>query len=131
VVIVSNNATAAVERVIKENGVERFDQHVIGREFRYEMVGNLKPKPNLLVKALRRSGHEPDAALLVGDSVDDMRAARAAGIRLMVGVLDHSTASRWQLRRAGATHLMRMFGDLPDLPQLRHILHGGHALSDC
>jgi HAD superfamily hydrolase (TIGR01549 family) len=131
VVIVSNNATAAVERVVKENGAEGFIQHVIGREFRHELVGNLKPKPNLLVKALMRSGHDPGTALLVGDSVDDMRAGRAAGIHLRVAVLEHSTASRSQLHRAGAVHLLRRFGDLPDLPELRHILHGGHALSDC
>lgn len=112
VVIVSNNGTDAVERILKENNVEGLVDHVIGREFHHRMIGTLKPKPNLVVEALKRSNSDPGAALLVGDSVDDMKAGKAAGIRLRVGVLEHSTATRWQLRRAGARVVLQRFGDL-------------------
>jgi phosphoglycolate phosphatase-like HAD superfamily hydrolase len=81
------------------------------------LIGNLKPKPLLLMEALRLSRWGAHRALLVGDSVDDMRAGRAAKIRLKVGVLDHSTFSEWQLRRAGADLVLNRFGDLmPLLP---------------
>ena len=124
VAIVSNNASAAVQRALRNNNVECLVDHVIGREYRHKMVGNLKPRPLLLQEALQLSGHAPDTALLVGDSVDDMRAGRAAGIRFRVGVLQHSTASEWQLRKAGARVVLHRFGDLQDHPVLRRLLFG-------
>jgi HAD superfamily hydrolase (TIGR01549 family) len=130
VVIVSNNATAAVEKVLEKNDVKRLADYVIGREYIHQMAGNLKPKPNLLLKALQRSGHDASTALLVGDSVDDMRAGRAANIRLRVGLLQHSTATKWQLRRAGAKWILRRFGDLPTLPDLQPLLHRADAPGD-
>lgn len=122
VVIVSNNATAAVELVLEKNDAKRLVDHVIGREYIHKMVGNLKPKPNLLEKALKRAGHAAGAALLVGDSVDDMRAGRKARIRRRVALLEHSTATRLQLRTAGARHILQTFGDLPDLPEIQRVL---------
>jgi HAD superfamily hydrolase (TIGR01549 family) len=117
VVIVSNNATEAVARVLTESNASDLVKHVVGRHFRFELVGNLKPKPNLLFEALKRSGGTAATALLVGDSVDDMKAGRRAKIGYRVGLLEHSTASRWQLRRAGASVVLRRFGDLgPLLP---------------
>ena len=116
--IVSNNGTDAVKQILTRNQVFREgDQNslvdfVIGRKFQHEMVGKLKPKPNLLVEALERSNCDPSTALLVGDSVDDMKAGKAAGVRLRVGVLEHSTATKRQLRRAGARLVLQRFGDL-------------------
>jgi phosphoglycolate phosphatase-like HAD superfamily hydrolase len=54
-------------------------------------------------------------ALLVGDSVDDMRAGQAARIGFRVGLLEHSTFSKWRLRRAGAHRVLNRFGDLQEL----------------
>jgi phosphoglycolate phosphatase-like HAD superfamily hydrolase len=117
VVIVSNNATNAVERILRDNNAEGLVDHVVGRDPKHELIGNLKPKPLLLMEALRLSRWGAHRALLVGDSVDDMRAGRAAKIRLKVGVLDHSAFSEWQLRRAGADLVLNRFGDLmPLLP---------------
>jgi phosphoglycolate phosphatase-like HAD superfamily hydrolase len=118
VLIVSNNATEAVERVLKENNVEGLVDHVIGRQYNLRM-GRLKPKPYLVLEALKLSGRGAGTALFVGDSVDDMRAGRAAGIERRIGLLDHSTASRWQLRRAGARLVLNTFGDL------EHLVPGG------
>lgn len=115
VIIVSNNSTEAVERVLKENSTEGLVDHVVGRHFKFDLYRNLKPKPNLLVEALRRSGHKPGEALLVGDSVDDMRAGRRAMIGCRVGLLEHSTTSKWRLRRAGAHRVLGRFGDLLQL----------------
>jgi HAD superfamily hydrolase (TIGR01549 family) len=115
VVIVSNNATEAVQWILEKNDADRLVTDIVGREFKHEFVGNLKPKPLLLLKALELSGCGADTALLVGDSVDDMKAGRRAKIRRRVGLLQHSTASRWQLRRAGAHLVLNRFGDLQDL----------------
>lgn len=117
VVIVSNNATKAVRRVLEKNNAEDLVARIIGREDQREFVANLKPRPLLVIKALELSGCDPDHALIVGDSVDDMRAGLRAGIRYRVGLLEHSTASNWQLRKAGADPVLRRFGDLlPLLP---------------
>ena len=115
VVIVSNNATEAEERVLINNRAEGLIDYVVGREYTFAMVGNLKPKPLLLYKALKRSQCRADTALLVGDSIDDMKAGRRARIRFRVGVLQHSTASRRQLRRAGAHLVLNRFRDLQQL----------------
>jgi HAD superfamily hydrolase (TIGR01549 family) len=112
VVIVSNNATEAVRRILKENNAEDLVGMIIGREYKREFVANLKPRPLLVMKALELSGCHPDNALIVGDSVDDMRAGLRAGIRHRIGLLEHSTASNWQLRKAGADPVLRRFGDL-------------------
>jgi HAD superfamily hydrolase (TIGR01549 family) len=115
VVIVSNNAAEAVERIVKESNAESLVHHVVGRDFRYEWIGNLKPKPTLLFEALKHAGRGPGRPLLVGDSVDDMKAGRRARIGYRVALLEHSTASRWQLRRAGARLVLHRFGDLSRL----------------
>jgi phosphoglycolate phosphatase-like HAD superfamily hydrolase len=118
VLIVSNNATEAVERVLRQNCADGLVSDVVGRHLQLELkfrYGNLKPKPHLLREALTRSGRAANTALIVGDSVDDMKAGRAADISLRVGLLQHSTSSSRQLRRAGATHLLSRFGDLLQL----------------
>jgi phosphoglycolate phosphatase len=51
-----------------------FDAVVAGDE-----VAEKKPHPALLLEACRRLGLAPDAVLLIGDSVNDAQAARAAG----------------------------------------------------
>jgi hypothetical protein len=76
----------------RENNADRLVTDIVGREFKHEFVGNLKPKPLLLLKALELSGCGADTALLVVDSVDDKKAGRRAKIRRRVGLLQHSTA---------------------------------------
>jgi HAD superfamily hydrolase (TIGR01549 family) len=115
VVIVSNNAAEAVERVLENNDAKRLVDHVVGRNWKYGLLGNLKPRPLMVQKALALSGSGPDTALLVGDSVDDMKAGKRARVRLRVGLLRHSPNSKWQLRRAGANVLLDTFGDLKGL----------------
>jgi HAD superfamily hydrolase (TIGR01549 family) len=127
VVIVSNNAKKAVERVLQKNDAEDLIDHIVGRQFKYWMLGNLKPRPNLVLAALR--GTDANRALLVGDSVDDMEAARAAKIRYRVGLLEHSTFSAKQLRNAGAGFVVRTFGDLQNDIEIQRLLRDGDRLA--
>lgn len=66
-------------------------------------VGQAKPEPDIVAKALRESGTEPDHAVMVGDAVWDMIAASRAGIR-GIGVLSGGIAEA-ELRDAGATEI--------------------------
>ncbi|HIJ86895.1 MAG TPA: HAD family hydrolase [Desulfuromonadales bacterium] len=50
---------------------------------RYD-VKNLKPSPEGLHRALIKLGVSPDAGVFVGDSLDDVNAAKNAGIRVMI-----------------------------------------------
>jgi phosphoglycolate phosphatase-like HAD superfamily hydrolase len=45
-------------------------------------VEHHKPHPDGIRQALERFGMEPSRALMVGDSVSDAKAARAAGVRI-------------------------------------------------
>ena len=47
-------------------------------------VGRGKPHPDIVLEACRRLAVAPARAVMVGDSVNDARAARAAGVRVLL-----------------------------------------------
>lgn len=49
-----------------------------------ETVGAVKPDPAHLLAAIEGAGGRPERAVMVGDSLSDARAARAAGVRLIL-----------------------------------------------
>ncbi|TLZ58175.1 MAG: HAD family phosphatase [Methanobacteriota archaeon] len=65
-------------------------------------VANAKPAPDLLLKASRVLGVQPNHCWYVGDSTWDMRAARAAAM-IAIGVTAGSAVRGDDLRAAGAT----------------------------
>ncbi|MFC3454778.1 HAD family hydrolase [Amycolatopsis speibonae] len=74
-------------------------------------VENSKPAPDLLHVALRKIGAPPDApAVLIGDSVWDVKAARAAGMPAIV--VRSGGFGDDELLEAGATALYDTPGDL-------------------
>src|SRR5215217_1527515 len=64
-------------------------------------VANPKPAPDIFELALQRAGASPDETVAVGDTVWDVEAADAAGIRT-VAVLTGGAYSRQELEEAGA-----------------------------
>ena len=82
-----------------------------------------KPRPGLLLEAIRRFGVDPSAACFIGDSVSDLKAAQRAGIPFIMVLTgkgapslrrqaacryplrwvarDLEAAARWFLRRNG------------------------------
>jgi HAD superfamily hydrolase (TIGR01509 family) len=88
-------------------------------------VDEAKPAPDVIDAALRAGSVDPRRALLVGDSVWDVRAARAAGIGC-IGV-ETGGFSRHELTEDGALQVYRDVAEL--LAQLRtsaigHLLPG-------
>jgi phosphoglycolate phosphatase len=71
---VTNKPTAKSIALLRACGLERFFDEVTGGD-RFE---RLKPDPLPLVKTCEALGHAPQETLMVGDSVNDVRAARAA-----------------------------------------------------
>lgn len=68
-------------------------------------VENAKPHPEPVLKAIRALGSEPEAALMVGDSVADIQSAIAAGA-VPVGVA-WSLKGEEVLKDAGAKYILR------------------------
>lgn len=79
VAIVSNNSAEAVAAYLSRHGLERYITHIEGREAGEPAL--MKPDPYLVRRALEITGADPAAAVLVGDSVTDIEAAHAAGIK--------------------------------------------------
>lgn len=74
---VSNNSTSALKRYFTSRGLDQYVVPLIGRE--PSRLRQMKPDPHMVFLALDAHGVEPGRALLVGDSVTDIQAARAAG----------------------------------------------------
>lgn len=76
-------------------------------------VAHAKPAPDLLLYAARELGVQPERTWYVGDSVWDMRAARAAGMRA-VGVPTGAATVR-DLEDSGASLTVGNLGELAAL----------------
>jgi HAD superfamily hydrolase (TIGR01509 family) len=107
--IVSGNAESAIRLVLARLDLEDRFAAVVGRAPQRP----LKPAPDMHREALRLLGCAADAALGIGDSVGDMRAAAAAGM-LSVGVAG-GEGTPAELFAAGACYVL---ADLTALPPL-------------
>ncbi|OIV37803.1 hypothetical protein BIV57_09580 [Mangrovactinospora gilvigrisea] len=107
--VASNNCAAAVRKHLADRGLlgEAFPPEAIfGRE--PDGVGRMKPDPYVVVQAM--GGHPPAECLMIGDSVADVAAARAAGVGF-VGYANREEKVRL-LRDAGAQWVVRHLDEL-------------------
>lgn len=81
VAVVSNNSAAAVHAYLDRHRLAPLVQHVQGRDPRDP--GLMKPHPHPVERALTALGAQACDAALVGDSLADIGAARAAGVRVI------------------------------------------------
>ena len=79
VVIVSNNAIAAIEAYLHAYDLTRY---IYATAARYDGMNPrlLKPHPFLVEQGLRAAREQPEDAAFIGDSVSDIEAGQAAGI---------------------------------------------------
>ncbi|AQW52297.1 hypothetical protein SHXM_05760 [Streptomyces hygroscopicus] len=76
--VVSNNATAAIERYLSVHGLTELVAGTFGR-----IAGrpeSMKPSPELLIAAMRAADAKPGECVFIGDAVRDVEAAHAAGM---------------------------------------------------
>lgn len=97
VTVVSNNSASAVEAYLRRHGLEHFVSCVSAR--RSPDPGLMKPNPYLLMAAVEATGQQPEQSVLIGDSVTDVEAARAAG-----------SASIGYANKPGKDELLRVAG---------------------
>ncbi|GAA2636229.1 HAD family hydrolase [Paractinoplanes durhamensis] len=79
--VVSNNSAVAVEAYLDVHGLTCHVSPVIGRA--YADPARMKPNPEPILTAARILGVAPQECVLVGDSLSDIEAARAAGVGII------------------------------------------------
>jgi len=97
---------------------ERLDQFKL-RPYFQSIVENTrytkhKPDPEGLVLCMQELGVSPDTTVYVGDGITDMKAGKAAGVMMTIGIT-HGFGSSVDLQAAGAD---RLIDSLKALPQL-------------
>ncbi|KIQ62920.1 hypothetical protein TR51_28970 [Kitasatospora griseola] len=76
--VVSNNAGAAIEAYLIDQGLSGYVAGVFGRA-----PGNpssMKPNPRLLLEAMDAAGSRPEECVFIGDAARDVEAGDAAGV---------------------------------------------------
>jgi len=77
IVVVTNNGRIGTERTLDRLELRDIFDGVVTRDD----VEELKPDPGIVLRALDLAGVEADDAILVGDAIIDIRAARAAAVK--------------------------------------------------
>jgi len=81
IAIVSNNSASAVERYLTTQGLAEHVSPVVGRA--YADPARMKPSPEPIFKAAQLLDVPARICTLIGDSLSDLGAAKAAGIAII------------------------------------------------
>ncbi|MFY1688030.1 HAD family hydrolase [Plantactinospora sp. WMMB782] len=81
VAVVSNNSAAAIEAYLTAHDLAPYVTPIIGRA--YADPRRMKPNPGPVLNAVHALGVVPARCTLVGDSLSDIEAARAAGVAVI------------------------------------------------
>ena len=77
-VIVSNNAAAAIDAFLQRHHLTAYVRDVLGRPFMRPDL--MKPHPHIVRRALTIAEASAESAVLIGDSVSDIDVARTVGV---------------------------------------------------
>lgn len=105
--VVTNKPQVATREILLHFGLTDRLGVIVGGD----AVSHMKPAPDALLLALERLGVEPAAALMVGDSVTDFEAARAAGVPV---ALVRGGYSKVSIDELGADLVCDSLLDLPE-----------------
>ena len=108
--VASSTSIEGIAMSLKQTGLDR---HFGDRVFSAQMVARGKPAPDLFLYAAERMGMPPEAATVVEDSVPGIRAAKAAGMRVLAYAGGaHADAA------VQAAEGAEVFRDMRELPRL-------------
>lgn len=105
--VATNKPQRAAEAVLDHFGLFPYLGSVVGGDAGVAK----KPAPDILLAALDRLGVEPWNALMVGDSISDVLAARAAGIGVVIIRGGYNTVPAEEL---GADRVLETMTQLPE-----------------
>lgn len=104
--VCTNKPEAATRSILAAFGMDPFIAAAVGGD---TLPGTKKPEPATLRETLRRLGAEAGQAIAVGDSPNDIAAARAAGVPIVAVTFGYSRVPPAEL---GADRLIGRFADL-------------------
>ena len=78
-VCITNKRSMFTEPLLRQLGVD----HMFSMVLSGDSLPRCKPHPDQLLHAMRERGKSPDESWMVGDSANDVQAARAAGVRAL------------------------------------------------
>ena len=107
--LVTNNSRKGTDISLERLGLNGFFQVVVTRDECQEM----KPNPESLKKALKELNVRADEAIFVGDSVNDIIAAKKAGLSSVA--VSSGSASMEQLISYEPDYILGSLNDLPSL----------------
>jgi HAD superfamily hydrolase (TIGR01509 family) len=110
VAVISNNSQAAVARYLAAHRLVEHVDVIVGRTESDPRL--LKPHPHLVLRALDALGGDPAGCALVGDSISDIEAARAADTA-SIGFANKPGKTE-RLQRAGADAIVESMAELHD-----------------
>jgi phosphoglycolate phosphatase len=105
--IVTNKLKSMAERVVIGLGIDDMIDFVVGAD----TAQSMKPNPDPIIFALKQFGVEPSRTVMVGDTTDDIMAAKAAGV-IPCGVT-YGFGTRQDLADAGAEIIIEDISELP------------------
>jgi len=105
--VATSNSGEIAERTLEMNGLRGFFVAVVGRTPELRM----KPYPDQLLACFKMLGVDPRKGVVVGDSVRDVEAAKAAGA-YAIAVPAHFTKHE-DLEKAGADRILDSLEELP------------------
>jgi HAD superfamily hydrolase (TIGR01549 family) len=107
--LLTNSGRAAASLTLTRWGLQGFFELVLTRDD----IEAMKPRPEGLLKAARMLGVQPRHACYVGDSVYDVMAAKAAGMKSIAVATGNYAAER--LKDEGADYVIPSLSELPKI----------------
>ena len=107
--VVSNKPEHFCRRMLAELGIVTHFQWVLGGDSLSEM----KPSPLALLHVIGQAGARPEETVMVGDSVYDIQAAKAAGTVSVAALYGFQEEAA--LRAENPDYCVRMFVELADI----------------
>ena len=104
--VVTNKLSAMAERVVNGLGIADMIDFIVGSD----TAKSMKPNPDPIIFALKQFGADPSRTVMVGDTTDDITAAKAAGV-IPCGVT-YGFGTRQDLANAGAEVIIENISEL-------------------
>jgi phosphoglycolate phosphatase len=109
IVVVTNNGRLGTDRTLEKLNLVGVLDAVLTRDD----VDELKPDPGIVFKALNLAGAKADEAILVGDAIIDIKAAKAASVRCVAVPSGPFPATR--LLQEEPDFIVSSLSDVPEL----------------
>jgi phosphoglycolate phosphatase len=107
--LATSNSQHVAEDVLELNGIRTYFTAVVGRSSKLRM----KPHPDQIISCFNKLGVDPKKGLVVGDSVRDVEAAKAAGAYAIA--IPARFTNMKALEESGPNKIIKSLKELPNV----------------